>query len=409
MKTLHGVIRIVRVAFRGFIEDQCFLRASALTYTSLLSLVPFLTIGFAVLKGLGVQRRLEMILIEKFTPASQELIDRIMEYVDRTNASSLGVMGTIGLLLTAVMTMRTMENSFNAIWKVARSRGWLRTLADYTSILILAPFCGLVALSLTAYFNSPAFVQRMESVWILAGAYRLAIKVSPFLILWIAFGVCYALIPNVKVNISSAMTGAAFTAVMWQLAQWAYIRYQFGVARYNAIYGALSQLPVLLLWIYGSWVIVLWGAEIACAHQRGNTSCQGKGTTTLLDSILIILETLSARFHEGLRPLSVHQMAANVPLDKKELMRCLKILEEMGWIAPWFQDSDWVVFQKSPDQMKLEDIMERIKKDLDRENTSVVRKEVEAALAKALRGLTVSDLARKNGGPGDRPAPWGEK
>jgi membrane protein len=404
---LEQLLRVCRVALTGFMEDQCLLRASALTYTSLLSLVPFLTIGFAVLKGLGFQRRLEMLLLEKFTPASREVIDRIMEYVDRTNASSLGVLGTIGLLLTAVMTMRTMENSLNAIWKVGRSRPWLRTLADYASILVLAPLSGLLALSLTAYFNSPGFVQRMESVWILAGAYRLAIKLSPFLILWIAFGVCYALVPNTKVKMGSAMTGAAFTAVMWQLAQWAYIRYQFGVARYDAIYGALSQLPVFLVWIYVSWLIVLWGAEVAHAHEQRNTATVGKKRKIYLEGMLGVLELLARRFQAGQRPLSLRELAHSLPLERGEVMRCLEALEEMGWIAPCSQDSDWVVFQKSPEQMRLEEIGDWARRQMGEEGWGFARRKIEAALTTVLRGFTVADLAKDERGPGgDQQRLW---
>jgi len=391
------VARVGRLVAKGFVEDRCLLRASALTYTALLSLVPFLTIAFAILKGLGFQDRLEMLLLEQFTPASQEVIGRIMDYVDRTNASSLGVAGTVGLLLTAVMTMRNMEAAFNRIWKVARGRGWVSTVTNYVSVLVIAPVCGLVALSMTTYFNSPAVVQRMESIWILADFYRLAIKWSPFLILWLAFTACYTLVPNTRVRVLSAMLGGLVAGVLWQLAQWAYIRYQFGVVRYHAIYGALSQLPILMVWIYASWVIVLLGAEVAHAHQESSNPEPPRQPAAYPQAMLEVLGAISGRFASGLKPFSLGELLQRLPMEPGLSMVCLERLRGMGWIAPFQQDSDLVVFQRDPSTMDLSLLSQDHGAGQGDGALAGIMKEIERALGDALRGRTVADLAGKAG------------
>lgn len=382
-----------RLVAWGFVQDRCLLRASALTYTTLLSLVPFLTIAFAILKGLGFQDRLEMLLLEQFTPASKEVIGRIMDYVDRTNASSLGVAGTVGLLLTAVMTMRNMEAAFNRIWQVAKGRGWVSILTNYVSVLVIVPVCGLVALSLTTYFNSPAVMERMDSIWLLAGFYRLAIRWSPLVILWVAFTACYALVPNTKVRISSAMLGAVVAAVLWQLAQWAYVRYQFGVARYHAIYGALSQLPILMVWIYASWVIVLVGAELARAHQESARPEPPREPLAYPQAMLEVLGAVAERFASGLQPFTLEELLQRLPMEPGLTMVCLLELQSMGWIAPCGQESDLVVFQRDPSRMELSLLVKEGKAEKGKQGaTSVIKRKLDRALAEALRGHTVADL-----------------
>lgn len=387
-----GVWGLMREVVRGFLEDQCLLRASALTYTSLLSLVPFLTIAFAVLKGLGVQKRIEFYLLERFTPASQEVIDKVMEYVDRTNASSLGVLGTVGLLVTAIMTLRTMEGAFNVVWRVPRSRPWLRSLADYASVLVIAPICGLAALSLTAYFNSPNILEKMESVWILGGIYRTGIRLSPLVILWVAFTLCYVLVPNSKIRVSSAALGAAVAALLWQLAQSAYVNYQFGVAKYNAIYGALSQLPVLFVWIFLSWAIVLLGAEVARCHQYRDLGGDLEEAMFFPQVLIMILERIHIRFRQGRAPFKVAELLGSTPIDRKYAIKGLQVLKELGWIASCGQDSDLVVFVKDPRDMELSRLAR-----IDRPLRDKVWMRLQQGIEETLKGLTVADL----GSPSD--------
>jgi membrane protein len=355
---VYRTARFFHHLVEGFTEDRCLLRASALTYSTLLSLVPLLAIMFAILKGLGVQKRIEPFVLENLALGSREIVERIMQYIDNTNVSSLGVVGVVTLLLTTVMVLKNMEQSFNRIWKVQRGRNWLRTVTDYLSMLMIAPFCILIALSLTTYFSSPGFVQRMESIWLVGGFYNFLIKMSPVVVVWIALTFCYLFMPNTRVKISSAVLGGIIGGTLWQLIQWAYVRYQFGMAKYNAIYGALSQLPILLVWIYISWVIVLLGAEIAYAHQNLREYTEKRalslsGVPSFANRILAVLQAVMRRFVNGRPPYTVDGLVRQLQVPPASLEPCMQQLVDLGWIAPLDGRDPLVVFQRPPEQMPL--------------------------------------------------------
>ncbi len=397
---LYQAARYVQHAATGFMDDHCLLQASALTYTSLLSLVPLLAITFSVLKGLGVQKRLEPLLLEQFTVGSQEVVSSILEYVDRTNVSSLGIAGVVGLLITAIMTLRNMEGSFNWIWKVHRGRSWTRTVSDYLSILVIAPFCFLVAMSATAYFSNPAIVEKMESIWLVGGYYRFLIKLGPFVIIWIAFTACYLLMPNTRVGFTSAAWGGIVGGTLWQFAQWGYVHYQIGVARYNAIYGALSQLPILLVWIYVSWVILLLGAELAFAHQNlaHYTAEKARALRTPPSPVVRMLRILQAvghRFRAGEKPFTLEELVGALHMDRAVLESGLARLQGMGWLIPWDENGGLIVFQRPPQQMPLHLVVapgtEREGMDRADPLTDILGR-ADSGIRSSLEGMTVEDL-----------------
>jgi len=405
---LYRVARLLEHTARSFLEDQCFLRASALTYTSLLSLVPLLALVFSILKGLGVQRNLEPLILERFTLGSKEVAARILEYIDRTNVSSLGALGVVALLVTAVMVLKNMERAFNWIWKVERGRSWARVLSDYLSILMVIPFCILLALSLTTYFNSSAFLLRMKDLWIVGGIYRMAIKMAPFVVLWIAFTFCYLFLPNTRVKFVSALVGGMVGGTLWQLAQWSYVRYQVGVAKYNAIYGALSQLPILLVWIYISWVILLLGAEIAHAHQSLEHYSERRAQALRqepprIQQLFQILTLVGERFLRGAPPFTAEELGEHLQISPSSLHGYLSHLESLGWIAPWEDDSAYVLFQRPPEQMPLHRLFEAEWAG-DEEGSGSLEPSMKMIFEKAREGIrgalahvTVMDLLSQKG------------
>jgi membrane protein len=406
---LYKTARFSEHVLRSFTEDHCLLRASALTYTSLLSLVPLLALMFAILKGLGVQRRLEPFLVEKFTIGSEELAAKIMEYIDRTNVSSLGVVGVVTLVITSVLVLRNVERSFNWIWKVKKGRSWTRVVSDYLSVLMITPICILLALSLTTYFSSDSFARWMETHWLMGGMLRFLIKASPYAVMWIAFAVFYLFMPNTRVNVASALAGGVVGGTLWQLTQWGYIRYQFGMGQYNAIYGALSQLPILLVWIYVSWVIVLFGAEIAFAHENLARYTEKKALAFQkweppAAEALRVLKAVGDRFLHGGNPLTVEELGRELSIPRSRLESRLRRLEELGWIAPWSEGSSPVFFRCPPDRMPLHEVLKLApEKHGTQPNDAVseVLHRADTGMKESLGDLTVQDLlaATKSGSP----------
>lgn len=319
-------------AVRRFYDDQCLVRASALAYTSLLSMVPFLAVTFAVLKGLGVQDRLEGMLLHRLSlsPAARETI---IGYVDRTNFGTLGGLGAALLLLTVISLLGSVESSFNAIWRVARDRTPWRKVSDYLSVVLLTPFLLLAAVALTSSLQSERAMQ-----WLLAsrlgGMALQSLALVPIVFNVVALGALYAIMPNRRAAPGAVAVGALFAGVGWHLVQIAYIRFQIGVASYDAIYGAFSQLPLTLVWLYVSWAIVLLGAEIAALWEFGwrHMERNAREPDPAALALHLLLRAAEA-FESGGDALDLTATARRLHVAPERLQVVAEAMRSSGWLA----------------------------------------------------------------------------
>ncbi len=273
----RGVYRHIRIlyrAFLGFNENRCPLLASALTYTTLLSLVPLLALMFATLKGFGVQNRIEPILIDKLSAGSEQVVKQIIGYIDKTDVKALGAVGLASLLVTAISVIGNIEFALNRIWGVQRTRSLGRKFSDYLSVLLTCPILFVAALGLTSSAQNVSVVQQILALPGMGVIVLAVAAVTPYILMWIALTFIYDYLPNTRVKFASALYGGIIGGTLWQLAQWGYVHFQVGVARYNAIYGAFAQLPIFLVWLYMGWNVVLFGAVLSFAHQ--NIRASGK-------------------------------------------------------------------------------------------------------------------------------------
>lgn len=264
-------LQVMVIVVRGFIHDQCLLRAAALTYTTMLALVPMLAFMFAFLKGLGVQNLLETVLVDKLPVGSEETVRMIIDFVNNIKVGTLGAIGLGSLLLTTLLQLGAVEHSLNAIWGVQEGRTLLRKLTDYISVMVIAPVALLVAVTTTAALRNQALVATLMEHRLVGDAMLLLFTSLPYVAVWIALTFVYVYMPNVQVKIVPALIGGIIGGTLWQFAQWAYIEFQVGMTRYNAIYGVFAQLPLLMFWLYISWIIVLLGAELSFACQNAAT------------------------------------------------------------------------------------------------------------------------------------------
>jgi membrane protein len=261
-------LQVLVLVYREFLADRCILQASALTYFTLLAIVPLFALTFALLKGFGAQQALEPIILERLTVGSEEMVTAIIGYIERTNFGSLGVIGLITFLATVVALLTNVEQTFNLIWGAGEARSPFRRFADYFSVLIFAPILLFAAISMTTTLESQIFVQQLMEMAFVGELIYALFRFLPYVAMWAAFIFLYTFMPNVKVQFRAALVGGIFGGTLWQLAQWGYVTFQVGVSRYNAIYGTMAALPILMVWIYISWLIVLLGAEVAYAWQN---------------------------------------------------------------------------------------------------------------------------------------------
>ena len=251
---------IVVATVRRFYGDRCLEAAAALTYTSLLSLVPLFALMFAVLKGLGAQNRLEPLLLSRLS-LDPEVTGRMLGWIDHTNVGTIGALGAVFLIFTVISVLGGIESIFNMVWRVARGRTWWRKITDYVSVVLLIPFLLLFAVGITSALREQTILRELLEVDVLHGVALAALRLAPIAMNVVALGILYAVMPNRRPHPKSIAIGALVAGCAWQLVQTAYVALQIGVARANAIYGALAQLPVTLVWIYVSWAVVLAGAR----------------------------------------------------------------------------------------------------------------------------------------------------
>lgn len=306
-RILLGQGQIMLLVYREFIADGCMLRASALTYTTMLSIVPLFALAFAVLSGLGVQNTLQPLILKQLTIGSQEIVNYIVTYINNTSASGMGIAGLLSLVVTALALLTNIETSFNQVWGVKETRSLYRRFADYTSVLLIGPVFLFIAISMTSTLKSQALVQALMDKAFIGEAVLFLFRILPYLAMWGAFVFLYIFMPNIKVRLPAALIGGIIGGTLWQLAQWGYVTFQVGMARYNAIYGTLAALPILMAWIYISWLIVLFGAELAYVWQNLNIIRQEKREqkVNFLSQEMValtIMATISRIFERGEPP-----------------------------------------------------------------------------------------------------------
>lgn len=265
-------LRILYLTVRGFQDHHGPLRASALTFYTLLSLVPVVAMAFGVAKGFGFERLLEKELLSHFA-AQQEVITQVITFarnmLDNTKGGLIAGVGVLVLFWTVTKVLSNIEESFNHIWG-ATPRSWLRKLTDYLTITILAPLLLITAGSATVFVASQvsALSSQIGLENVVDPAVSLGLSLAPYMLLWFLFTLVYMIMPNTKVLISSALPAAILAGTAYQTMQTAYVKFQITMTSYNAIYGSFAALPLFLLWLNLSWHIVLFGAEITHALQH---------------------------------------------------------------------------------------------------------------------------------------------
>ena len=221
---------------------------------------------------------------------------------------------------------------------VQRQRSLARKFSDYLSVTLVCPLLVIVATSFTASMKSSSLVQYILSYSLFSTVYILILKLMPFILVSAALFFMYVFITNTRIGLGSTLTGALLAGTLWQLSQQTFISYQIGVSKYNAIYGSFAQLPLFLMWLYISWVIVLFGAEISFClsssgaakeeNQLGEFNLQSKERLGLAVMLLLV-----RRFLHREPAYTPEELAKELEMPAKPVNRVLSALEEMGFVA----------------------------------------------------------------------------
>lgn len=356
-------LRLLVVIARAVQDSQINLRAMALVYSTLLSLVPLLAVSFSVLKAFGAHELIRPTLaeaLEPLGPRGVEITNRIVAFVDNIQVGVLGAVGVAGLLYTALLLLDKIEEGLNQIWRARRGRSLIRKFSDYLSLLLVGPVLVFAALGLTAAMQSHWLVQRLFGVSALqAVAAFLFGQVAPFVFLGVAFAFLYGVVPNTRVRPTSALLGGAVAAILWHLAGLAFTAFIAGSTRYTAIYSSFAILVVFLIWLYVAWLIVFVGAQIAYFYQYPSSylaARQREGLTFRERLAFAALVEITRRALVRQPPARVEEIAVTIDAPVKNLEDVIDDLVTRGVLLR-AAEPEGVALARGPDEVTAADVL----------------------------------------------------
>lgn len=264
---------IMRYSARQFFIDDCLYKASALTFTTLLSIVPLMSVSFTVLSAFPQSKlfanQIQEFIFESFVAGKGKQVQTYLQEFAQ-HVSELSSIGLLFLIVSAVMMLFTIEGSMNQIWRVKDRRHGVSAFLMYWAILTLVPFLLGGSIAVSSYFVSLPFYQgATESIGIDSAWY---ISFLPVVVSFVIFLVLYIAVPNIKVRFTSGLLGAFGATILFSVSKWGFGLYLHQYKTYELIYGAFSIIPIFLVWLYIVWLVVLFGAEIAHACSIGKLS-----------------------------------------------------------------------------------------------------------------------------------------
>jgi len=390
LSRLERFAHFCALVIRSFVRNRCFVRASALSYTTLLALIPLLAVAISVTSSLLKKEGEEKIYqaIDKLvsvvmppaalntnsaavsvnlspgmsvtlTPTNSEIAGtslmagyagetnavaelpdarvvgaqkeaarRIHEFVQNTRSLTLGTTGVILLILAAISLLTRIEETFNDIWGVTRGRNWLRQIELYCTTILLGPLLLVVAVGLTGGGRFQSVKHFIEQTPLIGG---FLYQFLPFVFLWLMFALVYLLVPNTKIRFSAALAGGMVGGSLWHLNNLFGSLYISRFVSNTKIYGSLGLVPVFMIGLYFSWAILLFGAQVAYAFQNRRAYLQDK----LADNVnqrgrefiaLRLMTCIGQRFQRGLPPVTVQEISAELGIPTRLAQQVLHTL-----------------------------------------------------------------------------------
>ena len=311
-KRLYSCVKIIYLSIEQFLNDRIPVRASALTYSTLLSIIPILALLFAIARGFGFDALMEQQIKSGVMSQQSELVfSWVNSYLQHAQSGIFIGVGLIMLLFTILMLIDNIERSFNAIWQVKRPRTVFRQITDYFSMLLLLPLLIVISSGLTIVMTT--YVKDLETFLLLGPMLKFLVCLVPYALTWGMFIALYVFMPNTKVKLSHAWFPGILAGSAFQAFQYFYVNSQIWISNYNAIYGSFAAIPMFLLWTQVSWTICLFGAEMSYVSQNLSSFSFGKETAHISRRYhdffcAIVLSAICKRFEHEQQPYTAEEL-----------------------------------------------------------------------------------------------------
>lgn len=325
--------KLLLYMLQGLSTHATMVRSAALTYYTLVSIVPVVALVFAVVKGFGLADGLVQNLYSVF-PQIPEVVDYLVEFAQkalaRTQGGLVALFSLVALFWSVWSVFGSIEDAFNNIWEVKSTRSWSRKISDYITVIVFAPILWVGASAVSVYLRQ--LLGWADNVWLNALS-----KLISMAIAWFMFSLIYVVLPNTKVNLSAAIKSGFIAGTVFMLFQWGYVFVQTWMTSYNAIYGSFAALPLFLLWMLISWSILLLGGELSFTFQNEKRfdeeresllvsyDCRRK----LMVGVMVIV---SRTFRDGKGAMAVDDIRHALGIPKRILSSVLSTLVEAGML-----------------------------------------------------------------------------
>ena len=351
---------LLRILYREFFLHHIPMRAAALTFSIILSMVPILALSTSIVKGLGNDQQLktgiihlidqwEPIVVQQSLSSAEDgsipippeaVLHRatafIFNYVDQTNFAALGFFGVFALLLTTFFVFSSIEDALNTICHTLNHREWQRKIVDYLALILFLPLSFNLAFALEALFTSDEIVQRLNQVFPNTMVQLLLFQMTPFLFIVTTLTLLYLFVPQKHVALVPAFAGGVVASSLWLIIQKIYFVLQLGVANYNIIYGSFASIPLFLIWLYHGWLCILLGALLSYALQHRHDYPFTSPTSTLPQRLSLAIDILLLIYsnYEQRLPTTVHSIQEHLKGSTlREIDSVLQQLIQGGYIT----------------------------------------------------------------------------
>jgi len=460
---LHGLgvrtVRVVSLVFRGFRDDECPMHAAALTFNTLMAIVPILALSLALARGLGNEdvakdrirgmvsdwtERFEEARVAQFhsgvitvDPVTQEPIDpavvpdvdgafgslpkeidRLVEAgfakVENVSFAALGGMGLCVLIWMVISVLGKIENSFNRVWGLPAGRSLWRKFTDYLSVLFILPFLALLASSLPVVDFATRFLDHSTAELVRAFMGSGFLKNLMVIVLsTLSFGFVIMFMPNTRVRIWPGLIGGVISALLFITWMLLCARLQVGAAKYGKIYGSFATVPIILAWVYVSWEIVLFGAEVAFAVQNCTTyRMEREARTASLQSramlaLSLVIEAARTMHRKEANPFDVEAYAHQNRVPVRFVNGVVSELAQAGLMGELSGEQGHYVLRHAPTDLSVKDVVDAIMlhgaapealglDDLDPAVAKLVQ-QVDGSLAASIGQIYIQDLVTPAG------------
>ncbi|MFA5689971.1 MAG: YihY/virulence factor BrkB family protein [Kiritimatiellales bacterium] len=361
------LLRILMLVISGFKEDNCPLHASALTFTFVMALVPLLVIVLAVGKVFGFELASEKIMRTATGYGLPDTvlsgIEHLLATVESASAGAVGSISTVLFLWVAIKMLSRIEETFNLVWGVKTPRPLIDKIRNYIVVIVVAPI--LIGIASAGVPVLQGFAEQIE--W-MGPVMTFSLKLLPTLIMTLAFIVIYVFLPNTKVKISAALTGAFIAALIAILFQLAIIKLGIGVSKYNRIYGTLAAIPLFLFWVQITWMILLMGAEVSFSIQNATTYSRERlavspSTRARLFLAFAIMKNTADSFErgDGLFNAAAYGISNRIPI--RLINDVIHVLSGCGLLTESAEHPGGYVLQRNPEKISARVIVDAVMND----------------------------------------------